>query len=162
MEYTLPLAFHVEGNPDRNRFEEVFQILVKRHEGLRTSFGLIGEEPVREIYEYEDIEFTIEYYDPDSKFVEAPSAVEGAIKHFFRPFDISVPPLLRVGLIRLSGTEHLFLVNMHHLVSDGLSRGILAREFIRLYRGEELPEPPVRYRDFSEVAAAYAPPGSRR
>jgi hypothetical protein len=140
LEYTISLSFEVEGKPDRVRFQEAFRELVERHEGFRTSFAEIGGEPVQRIHR--KVNFEMEYI----------SAEPGAdtVKRFFRPFDLSKPPLLRVGLIQLSPDRHLLLVNMHHIISDGVSRGILAREFIRLYGGNELPELRVRYRDFSE------------
>ena len=88
------------------------------------------------------MEFKLEYYEADS--------VEELIKHFFRPFELTQPSLMRVRLIKLSETRYLFLVNIHHLIADGFSWGILTREIIRLYKGEELPEHKIRYRDFSQ------------
>lgn len=150
LEYTMSLAFEVEGKPDRGRFQQAFRELAERHEGLRTSFTEIDGEPVQRIHKA--VNFEIEYNEPGTGF-RAPGSgvdVKELIKHSFRSFDLSKPPLLRVGLIKLSAARHLFLVNMHHIISDGVSRGILAREFIHLYGGEELPELRVRYRDFSE------------
>ncbi|NIM17867.1 MAG: hypothetical protein GTO45_38310 [Candidatus Aminicenantes bacterium] len=150
LEYTMSLAFEVEGKPDRGRFQQAFRELVERHEGLRTSFAEIDGKPVQRIHQ--KVNFEIEYYDPGTGHWAPGNGVDvkELFKHFFRPFDLSKPPLLRVGLIKLTETRHLFLVNMHHIISDGVSRGLLAREFIRLYGGEELPELRVRYRDFSE------------
>jgi len=115
---------------------------------LRTSFENIEGEPVQRIHR--EVDFEIEYFRAARVEEETESSMDSIIKHFFRSFDLSKPPLLRVGLIQLGESRHLFLVNMHHIISDGVSRGILAREFIRLYGGEELPELRVRYRDFSE------------
>jgi non-ribosomal peptide synthetase component F len=142
VEYSLPLVYQLEGNLDRIRFEEVFQELIKRHESFRTSIEVRGEEPVQEIHEYQDVEFKIEYYETD--------AGEELIKKIFRPFDLTQPPLLRVRLIKLSETSYLFSVNIHHLIADGFSWGILTREIIRLYKGEKLPELKFRYKDFSQ------------
>jgi len=142
VQYSLPLAYQLEGNPDRNRFQEVFQELIKRHESFRTSIEMRGGEPVQEIHDYQDVEFKLEYYEANSG--------EELIKHFFRPFALTQPSLMRVRLIKLSETRYLFLVNIHHLIADGFSWGILTRELIRLYKGEELPGLKIRYRDFSQ------------
>jgi hypothetical protein len=151
IEYTLPLAFYVDGKPDRKRFTEAFRKLIRRHESLRTSFKTIEEEPVQRIHR--EVDFEIEYFSVENvESVEegAENSRDSIVKYVFRSFDLSKPPLLRVGLLKLSESRYLFLVNMHHIISDGVSRGILAREFIRLYGGEDLPELRVRYRDFSE------------
>ena len=159
LEYILPMAFHIDGEPDRRRFERVIQALIKRHESLRTSFVLVGEEPFRRIYKYEELEFKVDYYDCGSKAGDSQPGVEAALKQVLRPFNISVPPLLRVGLIKLPGTRHLFVINTHHLVSDGVSQAILIKEFIRLYMEEELPSLRIRYRDFSEWENRWFKPG---
>jgi len=142
VEYSLPLVYQLEGNLDRIRFEEVFQELIKRHESFRTSIEVRGEEPVQEIHEYQDVEFKIEYYEAD--------AGDELIKPFFRPFELTKPSLMRVRLIKLSETRYIFLVNIHHLIADGFSWGILTREIIRLYKGEKLPGLKIRYRDFAQ------------
>ena len=72
-----------------------------------------------------------------------------------RPFDLARGPLVRAGLIRLGEEEHIVLVTMHHIVSDGWSLGVLIRELSALYeafhRGEPspLPEPAIQYVDFA-------------
>ena len=124
LQYSLPLVFQVEGNLDRNRLEEVFRLLIKRHESFRTSIEVIGEEPVLRVHPYKDVEFKIEYYEAD--------VGEELIKKFFRPFDLTQTSLLRVRLIKLSPTRHLFLINIHHLTADGFSWGVLTQELIRL------------------------------
>jgi len=97
----------------------------------------------------------------------APCAVRCAntIKNFIRPFDLAQAPLLRVGLIKLpptptplrshpsqEGREHkcLLMVDMHHIIADGISIGILKEDFMSLYGARELPALLIRYRDFAE------------
>jgi amino acid adenylation domain-containing protein len=145
IEYNMPLAYQVEGDLDKNRIREVFQKLVQRHESLRTSFELRAGEPVQKIHDR--AAFEIEYYDLTNKGIDR--EMNSIISRLFRGFDLSVPPLLRAGLVKLAPNRHLFLVNMNHIISDGVSMGIMAREFARLYQGEELPGLKIRYRDFS-------------
>ncbi|MBY0220767.1 condensation domain-containing protein, partial [Paenibacillus illinoisensis] len=70
------------------------------------------------------------------------------IRAFIRPFHLEEGPLFRVGLIELAAEKHLLLLDMHHIISDGISMTILVREFNALYSGKELPELRVRYRDY--------------
>ncbi|UCH93122.1 MAG: amino acid adenylation domain-containing protein [Candidatus Aminicenantes bacterium] len=132
-EYNLPMMFEIEGSLDRERFEEALQKLVERHESLRTSIEMINGEPVQRIHN-ENYKLQI----------------TNIMKNFLRPFDLSRAPLLRVGLLKESAGKHILLFNMHHIVSDGTSLGILTREFFKLYQGEELPRLVIRYRDFSQ------------
>jgi acyl carrier protein len=136
--YNLPTVLRLEGALNKDWLEEVFVKLIARHESLRTSFPQVDGEPVQKIHRPEDIKFGIE------------SHGAGDIDRFIRPFDLTCAPLLRVGLIKTGETEHIFLVDMHHIVTDGTSMGILVREFMSLYSGEELPPLTIQYKDFSE------------
>jgi len=77
------------------------------------------------------------------------------IKHFVRPFDLSLAPLLRVGLIKLpigeaAAARHLLMVDMHHIITDGTSIGLFVKEFMALYAGEKLSPLRLQYKDYSE------------
>ena len=143
--YNIPCILKVEGELDIRRFGRTFQALVARHEALRTSFGLVGHEPVQRVHD--EVDFKIEY--PAIGSPEAKIEIAEMIRQFIRPFDLSSAPLLRVELVSFSASEHLLLLDMHHIISDGTSMGILASQFFRLYDGEELPPPKIQYKDFS-------------
>jgi tyrocidine synthetase-3 len=140
--YNMPGATIIKNELDKNRLEEVFKTLVKRHDAFRTSFEMADGEPVQRIHEAVDFEITYLKLEEDQ--------VERIIKEFIRPFDLSIAPLLRVSLIELSGNRHIMIFDTHHIISDGTSMAILAEEFIRLYNGEELPELRIQYKDYSE------------
>jgi hypothetical protein len=72
------------------------------------------------------------------------------IPYLIRPFDLTRPPLMRVELIETGRDHHVLVVDMHHIVNDGISRGVLINEFMTLYNGEELPALPLQYRDYAE------------
>jgi amino acid adenylation domain-containing protein len=144
IEYNIRLAFQVEGNLDRKRFGQVFRRLVQRHESLRTSFETIGGEPVQRIHDRAAPD--VEYHDLGARGHE----VNAIISQFFRAIDLSVPPLLRVGLIKLAETRYVYLLNIHHIAADGTSIAILAAEFLRLYMGEEPPGLKIRYKDYCQ------------
>ncbi|UCH95078.1 MAG: amino acid adenylation domain-containing protein, partial [Candidatus Aminicenantes bacterium] len=161
--YNMPLVMIVEGNPDRLKFENTFKKMLARHESLRTSFEMIDYELIQEVHE--DMEFAIEYYDISeveeeerSSLLEgtrglAPLPIEPAaalINSFIRPFDLSQAPLLRVGLVKVKDQKHIFMMDMHHIITDGLSTGIFVKDFTAFYRGWELPELRVQYKDYSD------------
>jgi tyrocidine synthetase III len=134
MEYSIPLDMQVEGRLEVERLQTVFRQLIGRHESLRTGFEMVGDLPVQRIHAEEEVDFRLHTDDDEID----------------RSFDLSKPPLLRAVLVRETDTRHRLRINVHHLVMDGVSRGILTREFLALYRGEPLPEQKIRYRDIAE------------
>jgi len=151
--YNMSYVLKVKGKLDDVRFTNGFKQLIGRHEILRTSFQMWDEEPVQKVYD--EVEFEIEYCLAERKAQSAkrnderyaPCAMRCA--SFIRPFDLSKPPLLRVGLGKIGVEEYLLLVDMHHIITDGTSMGILVKEFTTRYHGEQFPSLKVQYRDFS-------------
>ncbi|WP_051775464.1 non-ribosomal peptide synthetase [Paenibacillus tyrfis] len=141
LSYNMPGAMTVEGVLDRKRLEEAFRKLIARHDTLRTGFELVNGEPVQRIHE--TVQFAVEFAQVSGEEAEA------HVREFVRPFDLRQAPLLRVGLIELKPDRHLLLVDMHHIISDGASMGILVKEFIRLYEGDELPPLRIQYKDYA-------------
>ncbi|NIM14873.1 MAG: amino acid adenylation domain-containing protein [Candidatus Aminicenantes bacterium] len=151
--YNMPSAWALEGTVDINRLESTFKKLISRQESLRTSFKVIGvgEEVVQCIHD--KVEFEIEYYELATEDTERKEEIIHNSKFiiqnsFIRPFDLSQAPLLRVGLIKLPASYFL-LVDMHHIISDGVSVNIFVKEFTLLYEGEELPALRIQYKDYS-------------
>ncbi|MCU0287603.1 MAG: condensation domain-containing protein, partial [Acidobacteria bacterium] len=75
--------------------------------------------------------------------------IDELVKTSIQPFDLSNAPLLRVELFRFSQEKHLLIYNLHHIITDGTSMGILIRDFIRLYKRLKLQTLPIQYRDFA-------------
>nr|NIM11726.1 amino acid adenylation domain-containing protein [Candidatus Aminicenantes bacterium]NIM78476.1 amino acid adenylation domain-containing protein [Candidatus Aminicenantes bacterium]NIN17737.1 amino acid adenylation domain-containing protein [Candidatus Aminicenantes bacterium]NIN41613.1 amino acid adenylation domain-containing protein [Candidatus Aminicenantes bacterium]NIN84387.1 amino acid adenylation domain-containing protein [Candidatus Aminicenantes bacterium] len=134
--YNIPMAVALEGELDKQRLEKTFRGLIRRHESLRTSFEMIQKEPVQRIHN--DVEFEIEYHTLDQDI------------DFVRSFDLSRPPLLRVGLIEEEEKKYILVLDMHHIVSDGTSMGTLVNDFMAFYSGQELSKLRIQYKDFSE------------
>jgi amino acid adenylation domain-containing protein len=141
--YNMPQTILLPDEFDLGKMERVFLRLIERHESLRTSFLMIDEAPVQRVHDAKELEFSIEYYDLAAADCLMPAA-------FIRSFDLSYAPLLRVGVIRIGAVPHLLLIDMHHIISDGISQEILKKEFAALYAGEELPTLRLQYKDFSE------------
>ena len=139
--YNVPAAMMIEGKLDKGRFEEVFKQLIERHETLRTSFKLVNGEPVQIVHKSVDFEINC--------IQSEECNIKEIIGEFIRPFDLRKAPLLRLSLISLSDYRHILLYDMHHIISDGTSMGILIWEFVDLYEGKKLPELRIQYKDFS-------------
>jgi iturin family lipopeptide synthetase B len=134
--FNVPVVLPLEGDVKKGKVETVFKALIQQHEALRTSFHMIDNKPVQRIHDPVDIGQWI----VDSKGEN--------INDFIRPFDLTRAPLLRVGLIKIEKEKYLLIMDMHHLVTDGTSVNILARDFWALYRGRRLSPSAIRYRDF--------------
>jgi non-ribosomal peptide synthetase component F/acyl carrier protein len=119
----------------REKLEQAFKRLIRRHENLRTSFQIVSGEPVQKIHK--KVEFKITNNEEDE------------IHHFVRAFDLSKAPLLRVGLFKTGKTRHFLVVDMHHIISDAISHQVLQKEFLALFHGEELPGLKLQYKDYS-------------
>jgi NAD(P)-dependent dehydrogenase (short-subunit alcohol dehydrogenase family)/acyl carrier protein len=172
--YNMPEVVVLEGDFDKEKMEMAFNELIRRHESLNTSFEVIGTEPVQRIHD--DVKFKIEYFlateDTENTgeknyklqhtnesstqapypFIGAPPGMPHAntIKGFIRPFDLSQAPLMRVGLLEIDANQHILAADMHHIVTDGISMGLLIAEFQAMYRGETLPGLRLQYKDFSQ------------
>jgi amino acid adenylation domain-containing protein len=155
--YNQPLILSLRSDIDIPRVENTFRQLMKRHESLRTSFLMVDNEPRQRVHRGAD--FKIDYHDihgspqhsASPPEPPAPGAVQPAeiIRSFIRPFDLEQAPLLRVGLIKTREQSHLLMVDLHHIISDGMSQEILTREFFRVYYGEDLLSPRLHYRDYA-------------
>ena len=102
---------------------------------------LAGEDVVQIVHPA--VTFTIS--EKSSTEGEAKAHVEA----FIRPFDLTQAPLLRVEVIQLEEEQHLLLLDMPHIISDGVSMGVLVEEFMKLYAGETLPELRIQYKDYA-------------
>jgi amino acid adenylation domain-containing protein len=143
--YNMSQVMLLEGRVSKEKLEVVFNRLIHRHESFRTSFHLVGGEAVQKIHH--GIYPGIEYYDLPGN--NSPAVFE-IIDNFIKPFDLSQAPLFRLGLIKVEEKKYILMVDMHHIVSDEVSAGILLRELAVLYAGGELPALEIRCRDYAE------------
>ncbi len=151
--YNVSNVKRLRGNVDPARFEEIFKTFIERHESLRTSFTLVDREPVQRVWDTEDTaEFKLEYHrlDPTEETTRFNSAVETYIRNFVRPFDLAAAPLLRVGILETGPDEFILMVDMHHIISDGISYTILINDFISLYNDIHLTPLPLQYKDYAQ------------
>ncbi|MNM16557.1 Tyrocidine synthase 3 [compost metagenome] len=142
--YNLPFAMKVEGAIDPDRLEKALLELIHRHESLRTSFHLVNGNTVQRIESNPGFQLVVNRDVQDAR---------QAIRQFIRPFDLTRAPLLRAELAAIADGTMLFLIDFHHIVTDGTSMAVFIQELSLLYQGETLPTPSRQYRDFSEWQA---------
>ncbi|MFL5742788.1 MAG: amino acid adenylation domain-containing protein, partial [Flavisolibacter sp.] len=130
------------GDLDIKKAEEVFYRLIERHESLRTSFIFKEEKLWQSIAR--EFEFKVESLPYEEQ------KHDEIIQSFIKPFFLHQVPLLRVAVLEKSPSEHLIVIDSHHIVMDGVSRLVLRDEFNALYRGEELPSLDLQYKDYAE------------
>jgi iturin family lipopeptide synthetase A len=140
--YNIPQVFRMTGSLDRNRLTAAFHKLTERHESLRTHFELVGDEPVQKICSTKAPEIAF--------FQCAEKYVPGIIGQFVKPFDLYQGPLLRLGLVEINSEEYLLLTDMHHIITDGVSFGILIKDFMAFYENRPLDSLSLQYKDYSE------------
>jgi amino acid adenylation domain-containing protein len=153
--YLMPLAVRLVGALKVEALEQTISEIVRRHEVLRTSFPVLDGVPRQLISPAEALNLQIEELrglTPEARLAEAERLAREEAQ---TPFDLSRGPLLRVRLLQLAKDEHVVLLTMHHIVSDGWSMGVIIQEVATLYetysRGESspLPELTVQYADFA-------------
>lgn len=178
--YNISSAWFIEGALDRVAFTAALQTIVNRHESLRTCFALVDNRPVQVVESTYIVQL---HYHESKDLINAPAGSSELFEEELRrwvareaiePFDLTQAGLFRTHLIKLGSSvastietdsvtgecgeqqRHLFVLTMHHIISDGWSMGVLYREFAALYeayrRGQLNLLPPlhVQYRDYAE------------
>lgn len=148
--FNVAVRFHLAGPLDAGRLEDALNAVVGRHESLRTQFeetdGLLKQVvlPAAKI----SLEVTDLGGEPAERRA-AEAARLGRIEAQ-KSFDLGRAPLLRAGLVRISETEHILHVTVHHTVCDGWSVGILVEELAAFYEARGAMAPlAVQYPDFA-------------
>lgn len=157
--YNVPTVIRLTGSLNLAALEQTFSEIVRRHEALRTTFKVLNGQPVQAIAPNLSIPLSVVDLRQFPECDRELQAQQLLAAEFERPFDLSSGPLLRVMLFELSETEHILLLNMHHIICDDWSIGVLIRELGTLYTAftnvtynvfTSLPELPLQYPDFAE------------
>jgi amino acid adenylation domain-containing protein len=153
--YNMPAAFRIAGTLHVAALERSLNEVVRRHESLRTCFSVVDGQPIQVIAP--SLTVTLPVVDlqelPETK--REARARQLMVDEARRPFDLAQGPLMQSTLLRLGAQDHVLLLSMHHIVSDGWSMGVLFRELSVLYQAfcagkpSPLPELPIQYVDFA-------------
>jgi amino acid adenylation domain-containing protein len=149
--YNMPGALAIDGPLNVSALAAAFGGVVRRHGSLRTRFASRDGEPVQIVDPAPAGSLPLPLIDlsllPETVRDETAGTLAAA--EAARPFDLETGPLLRVTLLRLAPERHVELLTVHHIVADGWSLGVLAREVAALYGGEQLPALPLQVTDFA-------------
>ncbi|BCL80821.1 non-ribosomal peptide synthetase [Ktedonobacteria bacterium brp13] len=155
--YLVPTVQHIHGPLDMAVLQRCFVALLQRHESLRTSFYVHEGQPVQQIATAEEVRVHLALIDLADQRPEIRDAQSLLLVEQERrvPFDPGQAPLWRVLLLRLDSEDHLLLVTMHHIITDGWSNDVFYQELMALYHafraGQPSPLPvlPLQYADFA-------------
>ncbi|CAM4460582.1 non-ribosomal peptide synthetase [Paenibacillus tarimensis] len=139
--YNMPLVMSFEGRIDEERLEQSLQAIVGRHESFRTSFEVVEGELVQIIHD--KVDFTMDHERAEEE------QTADIIQAFIQPFELDAAPLFRAKLVALTTGKHVLLMDMHHIISDGVSMNVFMREWAMLYKGELLAPLRIQYKDYT-------------
>lgn len=156
--YNIAAVFRVRGPLDVDALRRATRRLVERHEVLRTTFGLDDGQPIQKIAQHvplDSVLFTFEDLEGLTE-LERTASIRSAVEmDGARSLDLERGPLFYCRVLRRTGSDHVLIVMIHHIISDGWSIGVLIRDLQALYAAEaadlpaELPELPIQYADYS-------------
>jgi amino acid adenylation domain-containing protein len=159
--YNLPVAVRVKGNLNVPALERALGEIIRRHDSLRTTFALVDGEPLQIVSPESGVRLPtvdLRKIEAHKRELEARDLIRDEA---CKPFDLSSGPLLRAQLLRLAEADHILLLTMHHIVSDGWSMEVLIREMAVLYeafndgRQSPLTELKLQYADYAEWQREY-------
>ncbi|BAY34377.1 AMP-dependent synthetase and ligase [Nostoc carneum NIES-2107] len=150
--YNVAIAIQLDGTLNVAILQQSLNEIVQRHESLRTSFTSVVGQPVQIIHPSLEVKLAIA---DCTHLDDATSREKLILGETQKPFDLSQAPLLRAKLLCLTDNQHLLLLTMHHIISDGWSVGVLIQELATVYQAfiagkpSPLPELPIQYADFA-------------
>ncbi|WP_281560272.1 non-ribosomal peptide synthetase [Thalassomonas sp. RHCl1] len=154
--YNLPGALKLSGQLDFSALENAFNALLERHESLRTSFAEDEAGEARQVIRPVDrIRVTLEDLSALASPEQGEMLTSCIATEARQPFDLKNDLMLRAKVLKLSDSEHVLLVTLHHIAADGWSMSVLVKEFSALYTGYQqgqatvLPPLPIQYGDYA-------------
>jgi amino acid adenylation domain-containing protein/thioester reductase-like protein len=153
--YNLPGGLRLDGALDVPALRRTLSEIARRHEPLRTSFTVAGGQPAQIVHPPSGMPLPVLDLGSLPSGRAREEAARLAEAEARAPFDLTAGPLLRARLVRLAESSHLALFTMHHIISDGWSRGVFVREIAALYdaftagRPSPLPDLPLQYADYA-------------
>lgn len=153
--YNVPYITRLRGPLNIGAIEKSLQEIVRRHESLRTTFQTVNDEPVQVIAPQLSVSLTVTDLTSLPESEREDEARRLAMVEVQRPFNLKIGPLLRALLFTLGDTDHVLILNTHHIISDRWSLGVLSQELAALYeaniagRPSPLPDLTIQYADYA-------------
>lgn len=131
-----PLAFELKGNIDIKKLNQAFELLINKHEILRTSIIEDGGELYH--FVHSDIDFSVEQIE----------LKEGRIEQLVQSFDFTKPPLMRVKIVKTMSNKTYLFFDIHHIIFDGYSMNVLFKDLQLAYKGELSTVPAISFKEY--------------
>ncbi|WP_157722062.1 non-ribosomal peptide synthase/polyketide synthase [Tumebacillus avium] len=153
--YNMPFAVRLVGSLNIAALERTLTEIVRRHEALRTTFDNNNGEALQKIAAPYAVSLPVLDWSGEEASAREAAAKRYVEQEALTPFDLSQGPLLRSSLLKLNDEEHVLVLNLHHIVSDGWSMGVFLQEVAALYGAFHADQPaplaelPVQYADFA-------------
>ena len=141
--YNMPGTVIFDKMPDIIKLQKCFDKMIERHESFRTYFDIEDGQIVQKILN--KVKFNIEF----SETTISSDDIDNELKNFAKPFDFSRAPLLRAKLLKLENGKAILFVDMHHIISDGISISIFIDELSKLYNSQSLEKIEYTYKDYT-------------
>ncbi|CCF12774.1 plipastatin synthase subunit D [Brevibacillus laterosporus GI-9] len=139
--YNMPMMIDIEGEIDLNRLRDALDEMTRRHGALRTSFAMKKDHLVQRIQPNAEIPLIVKEAMEEN--------VDDVITSLIQPFDLGLAPLARAALVRLHARRSVLLIDLHHIIADGVSIHLFFQELGKLYSGQDLPMPYLQYKDYA-------------
>ncbi len=153
--YNICGAHRIKGKLDIDALSRSFQLLVSRHEILRTNFYLQGDKLVQQVKDVDTYVFPMEHIDLCGHSHQEKVLSTYAEKTIRTVFDLKSDPLMKVTLLQVEVDSFVLLFAMHHIISDGWSTKVLVEEVVHAYETfsqGRVPRPKplkVNYKDYA-------------
>jgi NRPS condensation-like uncharacterized protein len=131
--YSVPVAVRLTGDLNVRALREALSEVGRRHEVLRTTFGMVDGQPVQVVSPHQPLAMPLVDLGLVEESRREREAHRVVAEEARRPFNLEKGPLLRATLLQLGEREHVASLNMHHIISDAWSRGVLVNELGKLY-----------------------------
>ncbi|MDF5733215.1 MAG: condensation domain-containing protein, partial [Rhizonema sp. PD38] len=150
--YNISRALRLVGTLRVTALEQSLREIIHRHEALRTNLITVDGQPVQIIHTVTNWRLSIVELQHLSTNEQQIASQQLAIAHVQQPFDLAFEPLFRATLVVLSDTDHILLVCMHHIISDGWSMGVFLQELTTVYNAFCQGQPSLRHATLTPLA----------
>jgi amino acid adenylation domain-containing protein len=141
--YNIPYVYIIEEKIDPQQFNRAFQVLVRHHEVLRTFFQWVAGEAVQRVKDNGEFTFTVSCHSLNE------AEAQKRTGDFIKPFDLNRPPLFRVELIEVEPEKYYVLFDVHHIIMEAASLGMMMRDLTAFYLGEKPSPLQVQFKDYA-------------
>ena len=153
--FNMPGVFDISGDLNQKAFESAVKSLIVRHESLRTIFKESDGKLMQQFLNYEDLGFEIQFRDFTQETEKEQLCNQLIDEVLLQSFDLSKGPLIACYVIQKSENDYTLVINLHHIIADGWSMGIIASEIFKTYESKinnvytDLEKLTIQYKDYT-------------